>query len=167
MGSSIACGEKPLKGYVNVDLKEPSNLNGYAFQAHDLRRPLPYCSGSVDEIYAKHIVEHFTPGEWGQIKYDWVRVLRKGGRLIIETPDIVRCCMNFADDKMGLRWDWWARTIYGEDSPGMRHKQGCSIPTLKRDLETAGLKVVRARYWGDDSYQGKGMDYNLRIEAVK
>jgi predicted SAM-dependent methyltransferase len=40
--------------FVNVDLHVAADLQ------HDLREPLPYDDGTVDEIYSCHVIEHFT-----------------------------------------------------------------------------------------------------------
>lgn len=66
----------PLPGYVNVDLAE-------GHRAY----PLAYEEGTVDEIRASHILEHFSHLEVQAVLKDWVRALKPGGRLAIAVPD--------------------------------------------------------------------------------
>ena len=166
MKLNLGAGDKPLDGYVNVDFKEGAGID----VVHDLRLPLPMVDGSAGEIYAKHIIEHFTRTEWPAILSDWVRVLASGGTLIIECPDMVRVAENIASNKYGLRWLVWNVAMFGEDGPGMRHQQGFDIPRLVSEMAAVGLTVTRARNWHDDypeHIDDRSWHYNLRIEAVK
>jgi len=175
---NLGCGEKLLpakEGWLNIDLNRPEHVNGHAFLSHDLREPLPIASGSVSHIYASHIIEHFTVGEWQSVKEDWHRALMDGGTLILECPDVIRCATFFANDMGGRRWDLWHTTLYGEapeidEETGMgdgrfgRHKQGFDIPRLSRELKGLGLTVTRARPWNPE---GAFVSFNIRVEAVK
>lgn len=159
MKLNLGAGAKPLSGYTNVDLRPLPGIDLVA----DLRQPLPVDPGTVEEIYAKHIIEHFTPAEWVAVLADWLRVLAPGGRLVIECPDLRRCCEKFIyspDDEK----PWWHLTIYGDPEEGGHH-QGFTIPRLRRELEAAGLRVVRAVHWHDDVDERQ--NYNMRVEAVK
>src|SRR5204863_7462045 len=49
--------------------------------------PLAYADGSVDEIRASHVLEHFPNGQIEAVIADWVRALKKGGKLKIAVPD--------------------------------------------------------------------------------
>jgi SAM-dependent methyltransferase len=49
--------------------------------------PLPYADGTVDEIRASHVLEHFPNGQIEAVIADWVRALKKGGKLKIAVPD--------------------------------------------------------------------------------
>jgi predicted SAM-dependent methyltransferase len=42
---------------------------------------------SVDEIRASHVLEHFPNGQIEAVIADWVRCLKKGGKLKIAVPD--------------------------------------------------------------------------------
>lgn len=66
----------PLSGYVNVDRCEGREVY-----------PLDYADGSVDEIRASHVLEHFSHREIANVLRDWVRALKPGGRLAIAVPD--------------------------------------------------------------------------------
>ena len=165
MKLNLGCGDKRLEGFVNVDSSSASQAD----IIHDLRLPLPVADGTVSEIYAKHIIEHFTRTEWGGILADWARVLTPGGTLVIEAPDMVRLTQCINSDLFGRR-KMWETMLFGADGPGMRHQRGVTIPDLRSELEAAGLTVTRARPWHDD-FQEHINDplwhYNLRVEAVK
>lgn len=155
---NLGSGRKNLEGYTNIDFGPPADV------FLDLRGGLYHRDNTVDEIYAKHVIEHFTFDEWNVVLKDWVRVLKSGGKLIIECPDLIKCCEALAFDKYGER-DFWYITIYGNHLNGGVHKQGFTIPRIHRELTEAGLKVTRCRNWGDDVHRIR--HYNIRIEAVK
>lgn len=91
-------------GYINVDFDHPT-----ADLKADVTE-LPYEVGTVDEILAFHILEHFRAGDYEphlsnpinpktakQALEEWHRVLKPGGILHIKVPDfdkIVWLCFN-------------------------------------------------------------------------
>ncbi len=90
---NVGCGHLPfVPGAIGVDLHAKGEavpqLGHQASQADvaaDLNRPLPFETGTVDGIVAKHILEHLVD-TLGVLR-DWHRVLRQGGRVIIAVPD--------------------------------------------------------------------------------
>ncbi len=130
---NLGCGGMYLDGYINIDLYYP-----IIDLQHDLTKPLPYKDGTIDEIYASHIIEHFSRDEWKEIKKDWYRVLKTGGLLHIECPELSVCIKNYLDKKPFAEDDYWLQTIYGsqaEQSDGQFHKNGFTYESLKKELE--------------------------------
>jgi SAM-dependent methyltransferase len=79
---NVGSGDIQIPGYTNVDIK--SGIDA---------RKLPYADGSVDEVYASHLLEHFDyNGEVPAVLREWVRVLRPGGLLRISVPDVEVYC---------------------------------------------------------------------------
>ena len=75
---NIGAGDKRIPGYTDIDIKTGTDA-----------RHLPYADGSVDEVYASHILEHFDYDNGvGEALREWVRVLRPGGMLRISVPDV-------------------------------------------------------------------------------
>jgi hypothetical protein len=160
---NLGCGSILLDGYINIDLYNPS-----AEVQHDLTKPLPYKDGSIDEIYAKHIIEHFLLDEWLQIKKDWSRILKKGGKLTIECPDITKCMEHFLNNFGGDRWGFWLCSIYGlqHGNPGQIHKNGFDVERLSQNLEDEGFKVESVeRLWYNTPDPING--FNIKLIAIK
>ena len=65
----LGCGSRHLEGFINVD------INSEAADIHFDIRSLPFKDGSVDEIYACHVLEHFGRNEFKAVLNEWVRVL--------------------------------------------------------------------------------------------
>jgi len=107
----------------------------------NLEVPLPFPDNSVEEIIAKDIIEHFPFRKVPAILKDWFRVLKKGGKIYIQCPDLGA----IARDKIlsgKFDWDQISYWIYGgQDYIFNFHKAGFTIPTLKRLLEKIGFKV--------------------------
>src|SRR5262245_52173125 len=72
----LGSGDAPLEGYENIDLRTGR-------QAY----PLKYIDGTVDEVRASHILEHFSHRETFDVLRDWARVLKPGGTLKVAVPD--------------------------------------------------------------------------------
>ena len=72
MKLNIGAGTVEIEGFTPVDRRV--GLEAY---------PLTYADGSVCEIRASHILEHFSEAEVPKVLADWVRVLEPGGRIII------------------------------------------------------------------------------------
>jgi len=87
----IGCGRRLLPGWVNADLvaHQPGVVTDVALT------DLPYETGSVDEILAEHVLEHLSFAEEALAWPEMARVLRPGGRLVLEVPDFEWICATF------------------------------------------------------------------------
>lgn len=98
----LGCGSNSLEGWVNVDIESP-----IADLIHDLRQPLPFPDGSVDRIFAEHMIEHIEYEEAIALIRECRRVLVPGGVVRVTTPDLVWLVTNYAaavTDRWGELW---------------------------------------------------------------
>jgi SAM-dependent methyltransferase len=80
---NLGSGHVPREGFVNVDARDIDGVDVVA----DVRQ-LPFKPGTVEEIYAAHLVEHFPIEELRRVLLPhWFGLLRPGGRLVVVTPD--------------------------------------------------------------------------------
>lgn len=113
----FGCGERPLEGYLNVDLP-PDGASIMETRA-DVFGDLPqvrFPAGSVDEVRLHHVFEHFPRVEALALLVRWHEWLRPGGRVVIETPDLEGSARTIASDaplsvKMGV-----ARHLAGDQA---------------------------------------------------
>jgi SAM-dependent methyltransferase len=76
-----------LDGWVNIDLFRP----GLALELYwDLRRGIPFGSGTVDAVFAEHLFEHLTYPQGLALMRECRRIIRPGGVLRIGVPDLDR-----------------------------------------------------------------------------
>jgi SAM-dependent methyltransferase len=147
---NLGCGDKILPGYVNVDVAE-SRAGRRPDVLCDLHRLTPFADASVDEILSVHVVEHFWRWEVLDVLREWVRVLKPGGRMILECPNLIAACEAFLADPdraagpgaEGQRSMW---VFYGDPSwqdPLMVHRWGYTPQSLAALMAEAGLVNVR------------------------
>jgi predicted SAM-dependent methyltransferase len=79
---NLGCGRFHLPGFVNVDQFEQLEPDLVA----DVLA-LPYQPGTVDEIYAGHLLEHLTYDQGQQALAYWRSLLRPGGVIRVTVPD--------------------------------------------------------------------------------
>jgi ubiquinone/menaquinone biosynthesis C-methylase UbiE len=78
MRLNLGCGKDRPAGWENVDLEN-------ADVCLDLdTHPWPWADGSVERIYASHIIEHLK--DFANFMAECHRVLEPGGELVLETP---------------------------------------------------------------------------------
>lgn len=124
---NLGCGDKILDGFVNVDLAE--NWSGRSPDVvADITQRLPFNDNSIDEIHAYHVLEHIDRWKVPECLRDWVRVLRPGGRLILELPCLDKILslyqyFNGRDENPPERLTLWG--LYGDPNycnPAMMHR---------------------------------------------
>lgn len=82
---NVGCGHKPLTSYINVDMRTLPGVDVVA----DIR-DLPVLNESVSEIYAAHLLEHFTVLDLKRnILPYWYEILAQNGVLRLVVPDIL------------------------------------------------------------------------------
>jgi len=134
-----------LAGYTSVDLaRSPHASCDPDIIANALSIPLP--DGCAEEVMAIHLFEHLRVWEAPLALAEWHRLLQPGGLLVLEMPDIKKCCKNLVKlvDTEDLKSiDSLAmHGIYGDPSdkdPLMGHAWGWTPKTLKGVLKKAGF----------------------------
>ena len=170
----MGCGARYWADYVNIDIAPPEG--GKVDIQADLRK-IPLFNETADEITAIHVFEHFHYWEAAEVLKEWHRLLKPGGALIMELPDLLRCCQNFVDQCNGEQvgrpgrnpdqLTYWG--IYGDpraENPYMCHKWGWTPKTLSAFLKEHGFKVTAASNQTVFHSVGRGVR-DMRIEAVK
>jgi len=147
---NLGCGDKILAGYVNVDVVEAraGMKPDVICDLHDLA---PFEDASADEILSVHVVEHFWRWEIRDVLREWIRVLKPGGRMIVECPNILSAAQDLLqspveaarEGQSGQRTMW---VFYGDPKwkdPLMIHRWGYTPESLRELLAEAGLRDVR------------------------
>ena len=147
---NLGCGDKILPGYINVDVagsrqgRKPDVLC-------DLRKLKPFADNEVDEILSVHVVEHFWRWEIVDVVKEWVRVLKPGGLMVIECPNLLTACQEIMQNpdiaigpgKEGRRSMW---VLYGDPGwkdPLMMHRWAYTPNSLMQLMREAGLVNLR------------------------
>lgn len=131
-------------------------------------KALPFPDDYADAIVAIHVVEHIYRWEVLDMFKEWLRVLKPGGKVIVELPSmekVFKYIMDSFDRKeaMSPTFSWfplWGDPKYRE--PGMVHRWGYTYPMLKEILIKAGFTGVMAE---KPRYHFPNRD--MRITAVK
>ena len=147
---NLGCGDKILPGYINVDVAE-SRRGLKPDVLCDLHRLTPFADDSVEEILSVHVVEHFWRWEVVAILEEWVRVLKPGGRMILECPNLLTAVAELLEDpdtrvgpgQESQRTMW---VLYGDPSwedPYMIHRWAYTPASLAAVMTEAGLVDVK------------------------
>jgi GT2 family glycosyltransferase len=154
---NLGCGSKLMPGFVNVDLYNPD-----AELKMDVRK-LNLKDNTAQEVHAYHVLEHFSPFEVNDVLTEWCRVLKPGGKLVMEVPDILEMCKRFEESDKNERYKL-LNCIYGTTMPkGVPgHLFGWYDEILSDHLYLNGfvnvnIYSIESNHWG----------YNLRAEAMK
>ena len=159
----LACGKHILDGYTNCDLerhpkapREPDLLCDVSCV------PLP--DGQADEVLSVHILEHFYEWEVPVVLAEWARLLKSGGKLIIEMPDVYKAAQNLLNSSSDQMAMW---PLYGDNTlmnPLMCHKWGWTYKTLRPYLQKAGFGDIVER---SPEWHGRKTNRDFRCEATK
>jgi len=148
MKLNLGCGNKILTGYTNVDIVD--ERNGMVPDINcDITDLKVFEDNSADEILTVHVIEHFYYWEIPAVLNEWKRVLKPGGTLITETPDLLNACrVIVADPDMGARPEANMSTwpLYGnpfEKDPLMCHKWLFTPGSLSELLSGVGFVDIR------------------------
>lgn len=128
-------------------------------------------NNSVTEMMASHVFEHLNPYHSVPILQEWLRVLKPGGKLAMEMPDIEALCKSFLAEtdyykKMGILNAVYGSVnttdVGGPDEITSPHLFGWWPESLYNHLTAAG--------YTDISFHPEKWPHpcdNLRVEAYK
>jgi predicted SAM-dependent methyltransferase len=152
----LGCGQVYKPDYLNIDALNDS----VADEVSDVSL-LRFGNNSVDEIYSSQLIEHFDYIHCKYVLSEWYRVLKPGGTLVIETPDLKKTYKKLVStgietQKNTLQW------IFGLDSPGLLHKTGFTFSLLEDLLKEVGFGSIQKQEQQTHRYEP-----GLRVTAVK
>ena len=147
---NLGCGDKILPDYINVDVAE-SRRSLKPDVLCDLRKLTPFEDDTIDEILSVDVVEHFWRWEVVDILKEWRRVLKPGGVMILECPNLISACQELLQNAEhatgpgpeGQRSMW---VLYGDPAwkdPLMNHRWGYSPASLAQVMHEAGFLNLR------------------------
>lgn len=149
MRLNVGSGRHVLDGWTNVDVvPSPKASRPPDILANALAIPLP--DNCADELMAIHLFEHLARWDAPKALAEWHRLLKPGGLLVLEMPDVKKCAKNLirlidGDDIKSV--DSLAmHGLYGDpgtEDPWMSHKWGWTPKTLKRLLKVSGFTDMR------------------------
>lgn len=150
MKINVCSGRQVLEGWINVDVVVSTHPKAKGPpQILAEMHAIPLDDNVADELMCIHGIEHVEPWVAEKALDEWFRLLKPGGLLIIECPDLVKCCQNYLSgltvpgkhpDQFGL----WG--IYGDATsldPFMLHRYGYSPASLAKLLKAHGFKSIQ------------------------
>ena len=145
---NLGGGLQKRAGYVNIDRQ-------YGTEVY----PLEYEDGSVDEIYASHILEHFSHKEAPRVVAHWVSKLKIGGKIRIAVPDF-----HWIIDNQTNRLAE-AYLMGGQMDEDDYHKSIWTEKKLREVMSHAGLTEINQ--WESDGTDCSSLPLSLNLEGTK
>lgn len=138
MKLNLGCGGDKKQGYVNIDIRKEVKPD----MVLDLEKtPYPFDDNSIDEILAKDVIEHFSFRNVERVVKEWHRILKPGGKLVIQTPDfdVIVDLIRKGEIK-----GWWQISYWlygGQDYPENTHKLIFTKEEIRKFLESLGFSI--------------------------
>jgi len=123
-------------GMDNVDAIGNPNVKA------DVRELEMYEDGSIDEVYAIHVFEHLPRLEVDGVLTEWCRILKPGGKLVMEMPSMDKIADLIHNGERNVRLTLLG--IFGDPrdkGPLMRHEWCWQRWELQELLERMGFDV--------------------------
>ena len=156
---NLCCGEMALDGYVNIDAYPNPGVDVVCDA-----RELAYDNNSVDEVVMLHALEHFTLDDACMIVRKIFAMLKPGGILIIEAPDVFKAVKNTPTGEFDA-----IRGIFGDiaelrkGKDGYQHKWGWTGALCQQELASAGFNVSEVKDGISHAHQWR----DVRVIGVK
>ena len=149
---NIGAGDQELPGFTPIDRKGGKE----AYPLAD------YADGSVDEILASHVLEHFPRQDVPKVLGEWARVLRPGGRIRVAVPDMKWCLQQYA---AGIPIDIEGYLMGGQTDANDFHRALFDEPGLIDMMRS--VRLIRPRRWVSEEDDFASQPVSLNIEAVR
>ena len=146
---NLGCGDKIIPGYINVDVVDERAGNRPDVIC-DVRKLEVFEDNYADEILTVHVIEHFYQWEAEDVLLEWLRVLKPGGKMVVECPNLLIACEEILKNPQqatgpgpeGQRTMW---ALYGDPAwqdPLMCHKWLYTPDSLGQLLIQCGLENI-------------------------
>ncbi len=136
---NLGCGDANYEGHINLDIKQMSHLH-----VRGVGQALPFVADSFDQVLCTDVIEHLSAPDGKRLLEEAFRVLRRGGHLILVTPDLDNII--FAYTSRFATYDQTVQHLLGD---ARDHRYLYSAPLLTHCVRSAGFIVQRCiPHWG-------------------
>lgn len=124
-------------------------------------RAIPAPDEHFDIVHARHVLEHFADYETDAVLSEWIRILKVGGEIRVNVPNITYAAREIlkadAGEAVG-RYPLWQFFGHQNGSPGEVHRIAFTARGLRFVLEAQGLADVTVEECGQlgESLEGRG-----------
>lgn len=160
-------GQMLKKEYINYDMKEWTHhgmITDVIGTIETITDTLP--TDFFAEILNTHVIEHFREADALVMLADFHKLLRPGGKLILEGPDVLGAYWYYIEKKndpgqyIECLFAEANRLKYGDE---MAHRSGWTCDIAAKALRTVGFTVI---------HKGFGMTHGMgrrdfRVEGLK
>jgi len=165
----LGCGSDYLPGYVNLDVN-PNVRADLHMRVEDLCFFPP---DIVDAMESYHFFEHLSPQDARAALKEWFRILKPGGVVVLELPNLEVCIREMGKhfDQNGI--DLAMVGIYGyapdivEGGVWQMHKWGWTPETLRSELEAVGFSHVARHPIRQTWRPAAQFNRDMQIRAIK
>jgi predicted SAM-dependent methyltransferase len=172
----LGCGPRVIPGWVHVDVADYPHVQ----LRHEVDALPMISEGTIEVVYACHVLEHFLRREVPRVLREWHRVLQPGGTLRLSVPDFAALVEVYR--KTGALGTVIGPLFGRQDHLYNFHHTVFDFEALRADLTSAGFVNVHRYDWAttehahvDDYAQAyyphldrkNGILISLNVEAVK
>ena len=149
----LGSGTRILEGFTNIDVRQLDDR----IHVDNVATLETIEDGSIDLIYACHVLEHFGRHEYREVLACWYRKLAPGGVLRLSVPDIQKAAGLYLSGEYTL--DQMYGFMYGGQMHEYDyHKIGFDTSTLTKALTDIGFKTKDIRTWDWPTTEHAGQD---------
>jgi predicted SAM-dependent methyltransferase len=169
----IGAGASDLGGWLNTDI-EPRRGQAYL----DAAEPFPIPDNAIHYIFSEHVIEHLDYEDALGLLKECHRVLARGGKLRLATPNLLKLVELFSENRspeasqyvrQKQEWHKWPVTadpecfLLNRELTSWGHRFVYTPRMLKGILESSGFKDVREFPVGEsDDPVLAGIEYRAR-----
>lgn len=136
----------------------------FEFKGEKLVKPLPLPDECATEVHNYHFIEHVYAWEAPAVIKEFHRLLKPGGKLVLECPDIIKCAWNLIRGEKDQMCMWGLYGDWGHKNPLMMHKHGYSPDSMTKLLTRSGFQSIKIC---NPKTHGGRVKRDMRIEAIK
>lgn len=151
---NIGAGNRPLAGYTNLEIKDGNP--GYPLNDHE--------DGSVVEVRAAHVLEHYPYEQTVTVLQEWARVLEPGGVLKVAVPDFDKIVEAYEGGEDAPIEGW---IMGGHVDRYDMHGAIFNREKLKAALQAAGLVDIQAWEPEPDTDDCAALPVSLNLQGRK
>jgi predicted SAM-dependent methyltransferase len=149
---NLGSGAIEIEGYENLDRK-----NGHEVYPLD-----DYADGTVDEIRASHILEHFSHRKTLDVVKHWAGKLRPGGVMKLAVPNLTVLSQEYLD---GKPTNIQGFLMGGQSDDDDLHRALFDEEALREVMTAAGL--TRITHWNSNIGDCAGLPVSLNLTGYK